>query len=246
MMLRETALARGVKCKDTCKLFFGFYPYSLTTPVPKKLIKNKDAAIAHYNKIAEQRRNKLKPYHKAGKTPPRLPAIEPSIRKINLTYKRGVEEIITDLVETYEDILAPDEYYVAFNRANITFYVRNEETAVALLKRSNVFVSVTEPHSPEVEQFLTKHADKRVVVRESLFSDEFDYRVEFKWKPDQDYAELDARVERMIFQKKSYSYGTYRKLYLYGDDDLILARLGLGEWIDNITKCVLRSKVPPC
>lgn len=244
MALREMALNLGVKCKDTCKLFFGVYPYSLVLPVPQELIDDKAEAISNYNKVAERRRQMVGEYLKRGESSPKLREIKPSLHQIKTAFARGVDDIIARL-ETANAHILPGDHYVTFNRSNITIYVKEEATALALLNANKgVFSAISEPHSEEVNRFLSQCSEKRIVVRQHRFEGEFEFRIDFKAEADKNYEALDARVEKMLFAKKLYSRGAARKLYLNGEDDLILARMALDDRIETITKCVLRSEVP--
>lgn len=243
MSLRNAALDHGVKCTDTCKLFFGVYPYSLVTAIPQALIDHKTEAKGEYFDECDRRRAFLAPFIRSGAKAPKLPAISPSLSAINREYRDGVNDLIADIVDDNAEALSTG-YQVAFNRTNITFYVRDEATATALIEDNpGLFLSVTAPHSTDAQRYLEACADRRIMVRENLFEGKFEYRIDFKRDPEERYDDLDIRVEKLIFHDKSYWLGATRKLYLNGEQDLILARLGLSQHIERITRCVLRDTV---
>lgn len=234
MSLRETALNLGVKRQDTCKLFYGTYPYSLTTKVPLHLIEERQEATDKFWKSLQARRvAKVVGFA----------ATQKSTSAIRTAFNEKVKDHIWDIAQANADILG-EEWDYTYNAKTITFYVLREQTVEQLLKNNpSLFVRFNDPHNEKSAAFLSR-GDPKVLVRQCLFEGEFEYRIAFKPAPGFDYDNLDERVNRLYFTKKSYSYGMKsRTLYLNGDDDLFLARMGLEEEIEKITKCVQVSEL---
>jgi hypothetical protein len=231
MSLREVALNLGVKRKDTCKLFYGQYPYSVTMSIPQQLIDDKKNHMLEYWRNLQRR--------KADKPTSWTMAMR-SISAIRKHFNQRVKAHVADFIAGNRDILKGN-YLQTHSPTSFTVYLLDAQTTQALIENNDDVIRYTDPYNDKCAEYLAK-GDPKVLVRQNLFEGEHEFRITFK--PSEDYASLDARVETLKFFKRSYNYGAkVRALCVSGEDDLFLARLGLEDQIEQITKCVLTTEV---
>ncbi len=237
MSLRETALDLGVKRKDTCKLFYGIYPYSLTAKIPQRFVEEKQHRNDEFWQALRRRTAAVKKRQPVGWV-----KAQHSLRSIRLAFNANVKKHISRLIERNAHILEGDDFYYTFSPTTYTLYVKSAEIAERLLlNNKKTFSRLSDPYNDKCADYLAK-ADPKVIVRQNLFEGNHEFRIEFK--PNDQFGHLDERVEALRFCRRNYSYNSMsRTLYLTGDEDLFLARMGLEDQIERITKCVLTDNI---
>jgi hypothetical protein len=222
MSLHEVAQADGLVRTDTCKLFWGIYPYSLKMPIPEDFLEERREAISTFwEKCKGQRWSD----------------VQPGMKEIHGAYRKQLQEVIDTVIDKNIVALKADDFYYQSSEKNTTFYVKSAKVAAVLINNNpGVFHTYSAPRSDAVEAHLHEVAGKRIEVRETGWFGEYDHKVIFKWQ--HNYEALDARVEALKFEESLYSKGCSRILYVLGDDDFFLAKLALSDRIESVTRCV--------
>jgi hypothetical protein len=228
MSLHELALAQGVKRSDTCKLFWGIYSHCLKFRIPEDLL--------------EERRENHHQFWKKVKKGAKWTSIRPSLRDINADFRRELQTMIDDVIDSSEDDLVDVEYYYQTSDANVTFYFKDAAPVAALITNNpGFFHAYTAPASDVVAQRLQEVAGKKVEIRKKPFYGEFPYRMTMKWA--RSYEELDARVSTLAFEDSVYSLGDQRVLYVRTEDDFFLAKIALSDQIEKVTECLTVKEI---
>jgi hypothetical protein len=225
MDLHQEALTQGVKRKDSCKLFWGLYPYSLKIAVPDCLNEDRLEALHGFWKKA----------NKVGWT-----KVQPPLRAIRAQHKERLQEYLNEIIRANSEHFNDDHYYLANEGSPfVTFYVKTKEAAAGLIRGNpGLFLEYHAPPCADAEETMREMLGKKVEVRRKLYHGEYDHRILFKWQTN--FEDLDARVTNICFEDSLYVEGRInRLLYVKGDDDFFLAKLALQDRIKSVTMCVL-------
>lgn len=246
MSIDEVAASQGIRRKNTHNLFWGLYGYSLQYPIPQK-----------WN---EQRANRVMRFWATAKhvDAKEMRRIKPRLDEIHDEHKTRVAQLIDDIIEANPQLEDGEFYYssndpVGAKRSFITFYLKNESDAVKMLTNMpNQFTLVTRPPSKAMHDKMTEVAGKKVVVRENGWfafdkkapAGGFTYKVELgtDFYSEATQQDIVHRVKNISFVNSLFSEGKSLYLYLNSEDDLFLAKLGLSQFIKQITECIITDK----
>lgn len=240
MSLIAKARSLGIRHKETCNLFWGEYPYSLQHPIPSEWGEERAARVSRFWEL--NRNLSKKDWAESSK----------KINKIHAAHKARIEALMAGIIEANPHLLDVDFYYLPYDptgvrKTYVTFYLKEEETATRMLENlPNSFSAVSAPTSGKTLAIMREHAGKKVVVRKRGWyafdkaapAGGFDLKVKMK-RNSAIRNEIINRVENIKFEYSSFTHGADLVLYLKGDDDLMLATLAMGEYIDSVTRCVI-------
>lgn len=168
---------------------------------------------------------------------------KPSPNQINKQFKDRVNAAIDDFIEKNDVAFAMDDFYTQVGKERVSFYFKSAHVVWLLLRNNpDFFDQMTMPSNAEVEVRLNDYADTHMQVRQRLWFNEYDYKIDFK--AEANYDDLDARMENLYLSKWFYSVGPYsRALYLLGEDEYFLVKLALKDKIAKVTCCVAHEEV---
>lgn len=163
---------------------------------------------------------------------------KPSPHQINKQFKDRVNKAIDDFIEKNDTVFAMDDFYTQVTKERVSFYFKSAHVVWLLLNNNpDFFDQMWLPASAEVEDRLNHYADTHMQVRERLWFNQYDYKIDFKDAAN--YDDLDARVENLYLSQHLYSVMPYgRVLYLYGEDEYFLVKLALKDKIARVTTCI--------
>lgn len=227
-MMHALAKSQGIKRKDTNKLFYNAFPFSLRLPYP----------VDYHATFRTREREAFLRYnnHPKGYT-----SYVSERRALHRTYRDNVDDFVEGVIEVCSPALDIANYEFTAATKALTFYLLQEEQVIGLMQgpHGNEFDEYACPHSLVAGQQLDAFKDRSALIRRMPFLGEFTYKVDFR--PKMDFEELDEAVEKLFFAESShYNYGaSTRSVYLKDKSDLFIVKIALAEEIQKITECIV-------
>lgn len=136
------------------------------------------------------------------------------------------------------------------NTSTLSYFFRNAEDAVSFAKKNkkHLLSIIRARSSQEVEAMNQRENDKTTtVLRENFFWHKYRYCIQFKRTDEarnaaDEFWEIHGLTNNAD-DRAMYSFGHDRRLYLNDEVDLVFARMGVGQYFQNIQKAILKSEI---
>ncbi len=127
-----------------------------------------------------------------------------------------------------------------------SFFFKQAEDALHFIQKNRKHITTV--YRPENEkQIAALGADRKRVLRDTLYYDRYRYCVEFHEQMGEDETNLDDMVQSIFLKKNAkrylYTYSKRRRLYLKNENDIFHVKIALYEKIRSQTEAFLKQDI---
>lgn len=228
-MIVNTCDKRGIKHVYISKLFYGQFGYKITLAFPLKLL-NKAPPTSYYHRMSRDWQlgyaSKIKQFQNAR------------------------EKFLNNLCE----ICPIEDYEYRCTRTSVTLYTNDEAGLVKFIDAWNEhIIEVASPKSEVIADYMIDHPN--ILVRDTYFHNRYKYCVVVSYL--RKYQDLINRflisgfgaepeplnLDRVTIVSPEIRYVTKTKIYFDSIEDVVLARVALGDCIERIEEIILTEDI---
>lgn len=221
----------SLKRKDTTKLFFSKFPYSIKAKLPSSITCIENELYQQWTSYANQSNHisDMEKYSTFGAFK------RYSIKQTKKRIRKFSDDIIQDNSKLFHE-----NYETAYTKKSLIYYLTDETQLKGLINgpSSNLFSEFSCPSSDNAKSLLISNIGTNNVVRKSPFYNKYHYKITFTRR---NSSQIDKTIENLCFGDDHYFSINDRERILYLSDkrDIVIIKLVLPQAIDVISECII-------